>query len=185
MSTEPHDLSLGEYIVELVRRLSEGDPEAGLRLAATVRPYRASIALDDERVVLSWGAQGLVLESDEAASPPDGYGRADRLCVLALLGGELSLADALLDGWLEVHGHRDAILAMLSAIEILLQCSTRLPALRELEATFRSLAQARADTPARERKWQRATPLGPSELRDEERELLSRLDLAVTPRNSH
>jgi hypothetical protein len=126
-----HDLAW--YVTELVERLGEGEPVTLVRLRTVVGPRRAAIGLDDETVTARFAPSG-ALEVVPVDGPVDvdGTGRTRHEVVLALLAGELDATDALVDGQIEVQGPLDAVTAMLIAIEILLDASTRVPPLRRL-----------------------------------------------------
>jgi hypothetical protein len=169
-SPPPHR-TLGEYIAALVQALRAGDPGGYARLAVLVAPFRGRVALDGEAVVLSWAEAGLVVSADAPGEPVDGTGATDRATVLALLDGRMEVTDALLDGHIEVRGAVDAVHRMLAAIEILLDSSGRVPALQDIARDFRRDGSDGGGGGGRR------TAFGPSELRDAERSLLSRLDL--------
>src|SRR5687768_15678353 len=133
--------TLGEYVAELVRRMGEADPAALERMRRTVGGRRARFRLDDEAVDVWFEPDGLRVE--EPAGDVDGEGQTDRGTVLDLLDGYLEVTDAILDGRLRVFGAVDEIARMFAAIEILLDCSARAPALQRLARDFR-------DDPARQ-----------------------------------
>lgn len=142
MSTEPAVReapcrSLAEYVYELVAALADTDPGAVSRMRSVVGARRALIRLDDEAVHVAFGPAGLVVEEAPAGSV-DGEGATDRGTVLDLLDGDLEVADAILDGRLEVRGEVDAVVRMFLAVEILLDGSTRSPALQALARDFRA-----------------------------------------------
>jgi hypothetical protein len=128
-----HDLAW--YVRQLVERLSEGEPAALSRLRTVVGLRRAAIGLEEEtvtaRFVASCAFEVVPVREDEGVDV-DGTGRTRHDVVLALLAGDLDATDALLDGLIEVQGPLDAVTAMLIAIEILLDASTRVPPLRRL-----------------------------------------------------
>jgi hypothetical protein len=175
MSTEAIPCrSLGEYIVELVARLEEGDGEAAQRLREVVGPRRGVVRLDDESVAIGFDTDGR-LDVGPDDSRVDGVGATDRQTVLDLQDGYVEVRDAILDGRLEVSGDTDAIARMFVAIEILLDGSARIPALQALARDFRGdpcrPPQGRPVPPSRRGPWQ---PTG----RDErEIALLERLGL--------
>lgn len=175
MSTEPVPCrTLGEYVAELVRRLGEAEPGALERLREVVGARRARITLDNEAVEVSFGAGGLHVEP-AGPGTADGEGRTDRVTTLDLLDGYLEVTDALLDGWLEARGPLDDVTRMFQAIEILLDASSRVPALQELASDYRNDPCRPGRGAGRIRS--RATPFPPDGLPDDEAAVLRRLKL--------
>jgi hypothetical protein len=134
---EPPCRSLAGYVDELVTALGEADASAVARMRSVVGTRRARIRLDDEAIHVAFGPAGLVVE-EVADGPVDGEGATDRATVLDLLDGHVEVTDAILDGRLEVRGNVDGVVRMFLAIEILLDGSTRAPALQALARDFRA-----------------------------------------------
>jgi hypothetical protein len=129
--------SLGEYVAELVGRLDGAEPAAVERMREVVGARRARIRLDGEVVDVAFGADGSLRVGDPSGRV-DGEGAVDRQTVLDLLDGYVEVTDAILDGRLAVAGETDAIARMFVALELLLDGSTRIPALQELARDFRN-----------------------------------------------
>jgi hypothetical protein len=130
-------MNLGEYIAGLIDRLTGADPSAAVRLRTWVGDRRARITVDEEVVEVSFEPTGnLVVQQGDTATEVDGTGKTTRRVVLALLAAHLEVTDALLDGDIELSGDPDAIVAILAAIEILIDVSTRAPSLRELASLY-------------------------------------------------
>ena len=136
---------LAWYISELIDRLGAGDPSARERLLAVVGSRRARIGLEQDVVEIWIDDDGaLVVEAlssgrtDETDYSVDGQGHTRHHVVLALLAGSLEVTDAILDGDIEARGSLDSVAAMFAAIDILIDCATRIPALRELAEQYSS-----------------------------------------------
>lgn len=128
--------TLGEYVEALVEELGRADPAALDRMREVVGSRRARIGLDDESVDLGFVGSRLVVETS-STDPVDGEGTTDRGTVFDLTDGYLELADAMLDGRLDVRGSADDVQRIFAAIEILLDASARAPALQRLARDFR------------------------------------------------
>lgn len=137
MPEPPVARSLGEYVGELVARLDAADPAAGARLREVVGRRRARIRLDRETVDVGFDARG-TLRAGRPRGAVAGEGATDRGTVLDLLDGRVEVADAILDGRLEVTGEADHVARIFVAIEILLDGSARIPPLQQLARDFRA-----------------------------------------------
>ena len=174
LSSTSINRTLGEYVAELVRRLGEADPAALGRMRQTVGDRRARIRVDDEAVDVWFDPDG-GLRVDEPVGQVEGEGETDRGTVLDLLDGYLEVTDAILDGRLRVLGAVDEVARMFAAIEILLDCSARAPALQRLARDFRDdTARQPPEAPQRRSRGGPWHPTGPD---GEEISLLERLDL--------
>jgi hypothetical protein len=180
MSTELHVRpappcrTLAEYIDELIARLDAAEPAAVTRMRAAVGTCRARIRLDDEAVDVSFDVDG-GLRVDEPSGPVDGEGATDRQTVLDILDAYVEVTDAILDGRLAITGATENVQRIFVAIEILLDGSTRVPALQKLARDFR-------DDPCREprrppRRRSRETPWHPTGDDASELSVLERHDL--------
>lgn len=136
-------MSLARYVRELVARLGDGEPAALDRMRTVVGTRRAWIELDDEAVRVWFDDVGdLTVEVaggaavDGVVSDAEGFGRTRHQVVLALLAGTLDATDAVMDGEIEVRGTPEAVVMMFVAIEILIDCATRVPALRALSQQY-------------------------------------------------
>ena len=172
------------YITELVGRLGAGDPSARERLVAVVGRRRARIGLEHE-VVEVWFDEddGLVVEdvasrqTEDPNRSVDGEGHTRHEVVLALLAGQLEVTDAILDGDIEARGSDDAVAAMFAAIDILIDCATRIPALRVLAEQYSAEHSA---TPVLAAAGRRRTKFWPPALVDPlEDDMLHRLGLST------
>jgi len=168
--------TLGEYVAELVRRLGEADPAALERMRRTVGSRRARFRVDDEAVDVWFEPDGgLRVEEPAGHREVDGEGEADRGTVLDLLDGYLEVTDAILDGRLRVFGAVDEIARIFAAIEILLDCSARAPALQRLARDFRD--DPAREPPAAPQRRSRGGPWHPAGPDGAELSLLARLGL--------
>lgn len=182
MSTDlrrPPCRSLGQYVTELVGRLAAADPAAYGRLRTAVGGRRARIGLDDETVDVAF--VGATLRVTAPRGGVDGQGATDRACVADLLGGYSELASAVLDGRLQVRGDADAVAAIVTAIEVLLDAAPRVPALQQLARDF--LADPCRPVPPARLPGDVApvTRWAPGTSDAEELRLLGRLDLLPDP----
>jgi hypothetical protein len=138
MSTErTQHRTLADWIGELVDACDLDPAGGGQRLRHVVGSRRARIALDDEVVEVTLVGSRFEITPAQRTLPVDGAGATSSATVLALLDGELEVSDAFHDGSIEATGHRQAVVRIFTAIEILLDASTRVPALRRLAADFR------------------------------------------------
>jgi hypothetical protein len=177
---------LAWYVAELIARLGEGDPSALDRVRTLVGTRRARIGLERD-VVETWFDPHGVLVVDDVTDRPvsepdrgvDGEGSTRDAVVVALLGGRLEVTDAILDGDLEVRGSVDAVAAMFAAVDILIDCGTRLPRLRELSEWY--LREHSDPAPTRSLRRRRATAWPPQLVDSDEDELLERLGLHSPP----
>ncbi len=112
------------------------DPIASARLQAIIGARRARIRLDDDTATVALVDGKVVPIRDDA--PVDGFGATTRPVVLALLDARLDATVALQAGYITVEGTVDDLVAMLHAIEIILDAATRIPALRALAAAYRA-----------------------------------------------
>ncbi len=130
--------TLGWYVSALFSALDEGDPAGAERVRRIAGGRSARIGLDDEVVLVRFDAGRLLVAPDRPAAPVDGTGTTDRTTVIDLLGARLEAYDAITTGRVEVVGAVDAVAAMLTIIEILLDSSSRVPALQELAGRLRT-----------------------------------------------
>jgi hypothetical protein len=128
--------SLAWYVGELVARLDDGESSALNRLRMICGSHRGRIGLGEQAIVVSFGTDGTLVVVDADGTDVDGVGWTRPAVVLALLAGDLEITDAILDGEIEVRGNTDAVTAMFCAIEIVIDCSSRVPALRELADAY-------------------------------------------------
>lgn len=133
MSTDR--LPLIGWISALVDAVALAEPTAAMRLSAAVGEYRARISLDgDVAEVALLGGRVVALP---AGDDVDGVGATSRGVVLAILDGRLDASEAVRHGLIEARGSVEAIGRIFHAIEIILDVSTRAPALRALAHQFR------------------------------------------------
>ena len=165
MSTERP--SLWSWIKRLVDALDDDPWGTGDRLRDVVHGHSARIALDDEVVVVAMRERELERRPASAEVPVDGEGHATSAVVLAILDHRLELTDAVERGLIRARGSPDAVLRMFHAVELILDASSRVPALRKLSDEFRRDRARAGSLPASPR------PPGPDEVA-----LLQRLGVA-------
>jgi hypothetical protein len=158
-----------------VERLGAGEPAALARLREVVAGRRARITLDDETVDVWFERGRLITRPSEEEVEVTGGGATDRLTTLDLLNGYLEVTDAILDGRLLATGEIENLARIMQAIEILLDGSTRIPALQQLARDYRvDPCRAAAASRVGGERRRRAALDAPA---DDERELLGRLGL--------
>ena len=135
MSAEP-PWPLKRYIEALVAGVDQAEPASAARLRAIVGDRSAVIAVDDESVLVCF--VGLTLVVTEGGGPAHGYGFTDRRTVLDLLAARVEITEAVLNDRLQLTGTNDAIVRISQAIEILLDVSSRAPALQTLADRYRT-----------------------------------------------
>ena len=143
MSTER--ASLWEWIEGLVEALHDDPWGTGDRLHDLVQGYTARILLDDEAVLVSMPGRRLERLPPSSAVRLDGSGSTTSAVVVAVLDGGLELTDAVERGLVQAQGSTDAVLRMFHAIELILDASSRVPALRLLADEFRRAAAEEAE----------------------------------------
>jgi hypothetical protein len=177
---------LAWYVAELIARLGEGDPLALDRVRNLVGTQRARIGLEREVVETWFDRQGVLVVNDVTDRPVlapdravDGEGHTRDEVVVALLAGHREVTDAILDGDLEVRGSVEAVAAMFAAVDILIDCATRLPRLRELSEWY--VREHSDPAPTTSLRRRRATAWPPQLVDSDEDELLERLGLHSPP----
>lgn len=138
MSTERR--SLQAWIAALVAALEEDPWGTADRLRDVVGGYAARISLDDESVVVSMPSRALVWAT---AGSVDGEGSTTTAVVVAILDGRLEVTDAVARGLVQARGAPEAVLRLFHAVELILDASARVPALRRLADEFRRGAEGR------------------------------------------
>lgn len=180
MSTEPRPLPppcprpLGEYVAALIDRLGAASPAALARVCALAAGHRARLRLDGESIEVAFRG-GRLEVTDDGAAPVDGSGFTDRATTFALLDGRVEAYEALLDGSVGAVGTTAAVTAMFRSIEILLDESTRSPALQALAREYQLLSPAAGAAPDARHRGGRRLML--RDVSDAELALLARLDL--------
>jgi hypothetical protein len=134
MSTER--ASLWDWIEALVEALEDDPWGAAERLRDLVQGYTARIVLDDEAVLVTMPGRRLDRLPPSSAVPLDGSGSTTSAVVVAILERGLELTDAVERGLIQAQGSTEAVLRMFHAIELILDASSRVPALRLLADEF-------------------------------------------------
>ena len=129
-------LSLAGYIEALIDRLMSAEPLSGARLRRIVGERSAVIRVDEEEVHVRFEGERLCLRPGPAEA--DGAGETGRQTVVDLLAGRTELTAAVRSGRLRLVGTTDGIRRMFEAVEILLDVSTRAPALQRLAERYRA-----------------------------------------------
>jgi hypothetical protein len=178
------DLSLDEYVRRLVGLLDLREPAAAARMRRAAGQMRASVGLDAEEVEVWFAETGELVVSEEPDDRRlDGSGWTDRETVLDLLAGRIEASRAILEGRIHVAGTPDAVVAVLLAIEILIDGATRIPALQELAGRLVEAATPGAGVQAATTDRAAATVWYPRARPDSEEVLLTRLGLVAERRH--
>ncbi len=149
MSTEPAR-RLADWIRALVDACDLDPAGGGARLRSVVGTRRARIGLDDEVVEVALRGVRFEIVPPQGSLPVDGAGSTTTATVLALLDARLEVTEAFRSGAIELTGHRQAAVRILTAIEILIDASTRVPTLRGLADEFRDGAPRSMVVPPRD-----------------------------------
>lgn len=174
LSNEASQLTLQEYVAGLIDALGATDSPGLARMRQVVGERRAQISLDAEAVYISFGPDGLNIQSSTGETNINSIGRTDSSTVLALLDGYVEVVDVIFNDQLQVVGSAEDINRIFIAVEILLDASPRAPTLQALASRFlRERQQQRSlSTPPNQRiSWY---PFSPE---SGEYQLLSRLGL--------
>jgi putative sterol carrier protein len=170
VSSDPR--TLGEYIAALVDVVDGADAYASARMRAAAGSRRARIGLDDESVIVAFDGGRLVVTADVEDARVDGTGHTESATVSDIIRGRLEATAAILDGRVQIKGSPGPVSAILQVIEILLDTSSRAPALQQLAQEFLATRTV-GDS------WRPPKPTAwhPCELAPDEQQALIRLDL--------
>lgn len=171
-AVRPTCRTLAEYIAALVERVGEGEPASYARLREIVGARSARIRLDRESVVVRFHGEELVVTESRGDEAVDGEGATDRVTTLRLLDGSLEVTEAIVQGRLDARGDVEDLSRIFQAIEVLLDASTRVPALPRLAGAYEADPCRPSRPPVRERAGEAAAAAKVAE-----RALLLRLDL--------
>jgi hypothetical protein len=126
------------YLRSLFGRLRQWEPGRADEIRLFVGDRRACIILGEEAAAIHFEDKRLVvrkiMRNRETTLP---YGITDRQTVLAILAGFLEVPDAITEGRLDLRGSTEDVIAMCAVIEVLVDSSTRIPALQLLARHFR------------------------------------------------
>jgi hypothetical protein len=174
------EMTLGDYIRQLIEALGAGEADGAERLRQIVGERVAVISVDAEKVLVRFEADRLHIETLARGAPLprcDGVGETDRQTVLALLAGRIEATHAITSGRLRMRGTIDAVVRISQAIDILIDGAVRIPGLQALARAYRTDADHAPFTlePPMDAARRRA------ELQEAERALLGRLGLLPDP----
>jgi hypothetical protein len=176
VSKDAREMSLADYIRQLIEALEAAETDSATRLRRIVGERSAVISVDAETVLVRFAADLLHVETlaPGAAIPrTDGVGETDRQTVLALLAGRIEVAGAIMTGRLRLRGAIDGVVRMSLAIDILIDVAVRAPRLQQLARVYRTDAERAPFVP--EPPWDAMRRR--AELREAERAMLGRLGL--------
>ena len=129
-------LSLAGYIGALIDGLTCAEPHSTERLRRIVGDRTGLIRVDEEVVHVRFVGEAFFATPGVALA--DGEGATDQQTVVDLLAGRTEVNTAVLTEKLRLIGTPDNIRRMFEAIEILIDVSTRAPALQRLAARYRA-----------------------------------------------
>ncbi|MGC3939673.1 hypothetical protein ACOTTU_17855 [Roseobacter sp. EG26] len=135
MSPEPRHLR--DWIAALFAGLDRAEPHSASGVRKLAGSEASRIALDEERVTVRFDENGLRvsrLKTGARLTPP--YGVTDRKTVGALLLGYMEISEAIAHNHIRLRGTADQVMAICAIIEVLVDASTRIPALQELADDF-------------------------------------------------
>lgn len=130
-------LTLAQYIRAILGLVRTHDPTAYARILQVVGNRRAHIVVGGERVLVGARPGRVTVRAAVPPRRPLSTGLTTRRTVLRLLDGYLEASAALLSGELELMGTIGDVTRMATAIEIVLDASTRIPELPKLAQVFR------------------------------------------------
>lgn len=132
--------TVGEWITALVEAI-DADPDTARRLRRVAADGAAIIRLDGEEAYVTFGADGaLRVRAPADGDTVHGRGVTTRAVVRGLLRAELDLYDAVHEGLVAVQGDVRRVSDLFQVIELLLDASARVPALRAYAAEVESEA---------------------------------------------
>lgn len=143
MSSKPRHLR--DWIIALFEALEEAEPNraAAIRKLAGVQMSR--MVLDDERVTVRFADDLLrVTRLRAGAALKRPYGSTVRHTVSALLLGYMEISEAIAQDHIKLRGSADEVMTICAIIEILVDASTRIPALQRLATEFLDMTGADA-----------------------------------------
>ncbi|WP_299740835.1 hypothetical protein [uncultured Roseobacter sp.] len=135
MSSNPRHLR--DWIIALYAALQEAEPHRAQAIRKLAGPQISRMVLDDDRVTVRFDQDMLrVTRLRASASLKSPNGSTDRQTVTALLLGYLEISEAISHDFIRLRGTADEVMTICAIIEILVDASTRIPALQGLAAAF-------------------------------------------------
>lgn len=161
---------LSEWLRKLFSELQKYEPHRARFIARIAGDRIARVGLDDEFARITFKNEKLSVRKVPSLGRDDlPWGQTDTATVLALLSGYTALSDALAEGTLELQGSTEDVVRICHIIEVLVDASTRIPAMQQLSA---ELIDGWSPAPARQQLKMRSA--SKQQLRDAEKALLNR-----------
>ncbi|WP_372571643.1 hypothetical protein [Ruegeria jejuensis] len=154
MSNSPSHLR--DWIIALYAALEEAAPHRARAIRKLAGGQISRMILDDDRVTVRFHDEVLrVTRLRATAKLKSPNGATDRQTVTALLLGYMEVSEAISQDYVRLRGTTDEVMAICAIIEILVDASTRIPALQKLADTF--LATTDSEAPRSDRRRRIAT----------------------------
>lgn len=176
MSSNPRHLR--DWIVALYAALEEAEPHSAAAIRKLAGVQLARMVLDDDRVTVRFADGALQVRRMRASTVQlkSPNGSTDRQTVTALLLGYMEISEAIAQDHIRLRGTAEEVMAICAIIEVLVDASTRVPALQQLAAAFLERTGQEAVRAGRRARAARARTLA-----EKERGLLAREGLLRTP----
>ncbi|MCV3273962.1 hypothetical protein [Roseobacter sinensis] len=136
MSSKPRHLR--DWIVALYAALEKAEPHRAEAIRKLAGAQTSRMVLDEDRVTVRFVADALQVRRMRAgtAQLKSPNGTTDRQAVTALLLGYMEISEAISQDHIRLRGTADEVMAICAIIEVLVDASTRVPALQQLAAEF-------------------------------------------------
>ncbi|MFA3919966.1 hypothetical protein [Ruegeria hyattellae] len=149
MSNSPRHLR--DWIIALYTALEEVEPHRARAIRKLANGQISRMVLDGDRVALRFHKDVLrVTRLRASANLKNPNGSTDRQTVTALLLGYMEVSEAISQDYIRLRGTADEVMAICAIIEILVDASTRIPALQKLANAF--LATTGSEAPRTDRR---------------------------------
>lgn len=154
MSSEPRHLR--DWILSLYAALEEAEPHSAAAIRKLAGAQLSRMVLDADRVTVRFVEGVLQVRRMRASTTQlkSPNGSTDRATVTALLLGYMEISEAIAQDHIRLRGTADEVMAICAIIEVLVDASTRVPALQRLADAFLQMTgqeTVRADRRARAR----------------------------------
>lgn len=130
-------LHLRGWIAALFAALKAAEPQRAEAIRRLAAADCARIGLDSQRVRVDFhnGRLRLIRLRDDAPCRPP-FGITDSATVAAILSGWMELGEAVRLDRIALQGSADAVMRICAIVEILVDSSTRIPAMQALSRSF-------------------------------------------------
>ncbi|WP_253746453.1 MULTISPECIES: hypothetical protein [unclassified Ruegeria] len=177
MSSEPRHLR--DWIVALYAALEEAEPHSAAAIRKLAGAQLSRMVLDADRVTVRFVEDRLQVRRIRASTAQlkTPNGATNRITVTALLQGYMEISEAIAQDQIRLRGTADEVMAICAIIEVLVDASTRVPALQRLAAAFLQITGQETVRASR-----RARAAAARAQAEKERALLQREGLLRAPR---